>query len=145
VLLFVVSVVLKSCEVSLVNHTTALFSSLQLVKRIFIDVFRPMPSRMGWMTSFLRFQGLSILIQSWILKELPCLFLSRVLAISLPLNMSSQTQLSSFFHPAIYYLFKLIIEPLLCARPTTLTALRDCPNSACGSKANAPDLMICFC
>lgn len=91
---------------NLVNHTTALFSSLQLVRRIFIDVFRPMSSKIGWMISFLSFQDLSILIQSWILKELPCLFLSRVLAITLPLNVSSQRQLCSFFHPTIYCLFE---------------------------------------
>lgn len=99
---------------------------------------------MGWITTFLSFQGLSILIRSCILKELPCLFLGRVLAITLPLNMSSQTQLSSFFHPTMYYLFILNIEPLLYARPTTLTALPHCPNSACAPKASAPDLMICL-
>lgn len=103
-----------------------------------------MPSRMGGMTTFLSFQGLSVLIRSCVLKELSCLFLWRVLAFTLPLNMSSQIQLSSFFHTNIYCLFKLNIEPLRYARPTTLTVLPHCPNSACASKASAPDLMICL-
>lgn len=41
-----------------VTHMPYLFSSLQLIPRIFTDAFRPMPCCMRWMIRFFSFQSL---------------------------------------------------------------------------------------
>lgn len=131
-------------SLNLVTRMTALFSSLQLVKRIFVDALRPMPFCMGWEISFLSFQSLSLFYKAVSWRNY------FALSVKSPYHRSTSEQefpeAVLFILPLIYTLFgfkKLWSHHCVPGQPPLL-CLPDCLKLCCGSKANAPDITFCF-